>query len=105
MNVNTALHELPALPDPQPGDAPVYLWHTYAEVTAGEIVSEVRRSVYWDEQDGQPLEVSYEVRINGLPETAGFADITADRPDVLTALSAVSAKAAELLAQLQAGAA
>jgi hypothetical protein len=45
---------------------------TYAEVTSGSLVAEVLRFAYWDARDSHPLEVSYEVRINGgMPEDGG----------------------------------
>jgi hypothetical protein len=44
---------------------------TYAEVTSGSIVAKVERFAYWAESDGRPLELSYEVRIDGMPEDHG----------------------------------
>lgn len=90
-------HELPALPTPKPGDDPLFLWDVYAEIRAGELTSVVKRFAYWDQQDNRPLEVGYEAYIDGLPDTAGVADIVATHPSVFADLAAVSAKAAELL--------
>ncbi|ORV85555.1 hypothetical protein AWC11_01645 [Mycobacterium interjectum] len=89
--------ELPPLPTPKPGDDPLFLWDTVAEIRAAEIVSVVRRFAYWDEKDDLPLEVGYEAYIDGLPDTAGAADVVATHPGVLADLAAVSAQASELL--------
>lgn len=67
-------------------------------VTAGTITTEIVRCTYWDPADGRTgVEVTYEVRIDGLPSTAGLANIIADNPDTLTDLALVSASAAVLL--------
>ncbi|CAM2885341.1 hypothetical protein BST27_08220 [Mycobacterium intermedium] len=89
--------ELPPLPTPQPGDDPIFVLDTCAEVRAGEIVSLVRRFAYWDERDRRPLEVGFEAYIDGLPDTAGVADVLATHPGIFDDLAAVSAKTAELL--------
>lgn len=97
MNVDVTIHELPALPSPKPGDSPVFEWDIYAEVRCGEIHSVVKRGSYWDERDARPLEAWFEAYIDGLPDSAGVADVVATHPDVFEGLSAVAAKAAELL--------
>ncbi|BDB45394.1 MULTISPECIES: hypothetical protein [Mycobacterium] len=89
--------ELPTLPTPTSGDNPIFLWDTYAEVSAEEITAVVRRFAYWDEKDNKPMEVGFEAYIDGLPDTCGVADVVATHPDVFSDLAAVSANVATLL--------
>ncbi|AYE93448.1 hypothetical protein C0J29_00075 [Mycobacterium paragordonae] len=89
--------DLPPVPAPKPGDDPVFRWDTYAEVRVAELVAVVRRFAYWDERDDRALEVGFEAYIEGLPDTAGVADVVATHPDVLSDLGGISYKAAELL--------
>lgn len=96
-NLQVEKFELPPLPTPKRGDDPLFIWDTYAEVRAGQILSVVKRFAYWDEKDNRPLEVGFEAYIDGLPDTAGVADVVATHPDAFMELAAVSAKAAELL--------
>jgi hypothetical protein len=93
--------ELPSLPMPKSGDDPIFVWDTVAEIRAGEIFSAVRRFAYWGERDDRPIEYAFEAFIEGLPETCGVADVVATHPGVLADLAAVSAKAAELLAEFR----
>lgn len=102
IDIKVVRHELPPIPVPKPGDYPIFQWDSAAEIRAGEIVSAVRRFAYWDERDNQPLEVGYETFVDGLPDTGGVADVVATHPDVLADLAAVSAKAAEVLREMQA---
>jgi hypothetical protein len=45
---------------------------TYAEVTSGNITAEVLRFAHWDDRDGTTdAELTYEVRINRMPEDGG----------------------------------
>jgi hypothetical protein len=72
-----SLKVVPPVPEPGPTD----FWepHTYAVVTLGKITAEVRRIAYRDPREGQAaVEITHEVRIEGLPETGGFSDIFAD---------------------------
>lgn len=89
--------ELPSLPAPRPGDAPIMEWDEVAELRVGHLISAVRRFTYWDEKDNKPLEVGFEAYIDGLPENCGIADIVATHPDVFADLAVMSAKVAELL--------
>jgi hypothetical protein len=93
--------DLPPLPTPHVGDAPVFRWDTVAEIRAAEITAAICRFAYWDERDGKPLEIGYEAHIDGLPETGGVADVVATHPGVLADLAAVSSKAAELLQEFR----
>lgn len=94
--------DLPPLPAPQPGSDPLFLWDTVAEIRgAGEIYSVIRRFAYWDEKDNRPLEVGFEAYIEGLPDTAGVADVVSTHPGIFADLAAVSAKASELLQECQ----
>jgi hypothetical protein len=71
---------------------------TYAEVVAGSIKAEVLRFVYWDDRDGTPPEVLFEVRINGMPEDGcGASELYATEPSHLLDLAAVCGAAAILL--------
>jgi len=91
--------DLPPLPAPKPGDNPIFVWDTYAEVRVAELVAVVRRFAYWDERDGRPIEVGYEAFVEGLPDTGGVADVVATNSDVLADLGGIAFKAAELLAE------
>jgi hypothetical protein len=93
----------PRLPDPQPGDEPIFRWDKVAHIRAGEIVSEVHRVAYWNEADRKPLEVGFEVKIDGMPETGGMANIVADKPNMLLDLAAVATTAAQILGECNAG--
>ncbi|MGD1253959.1 hypothetical protein ACKUT9_06900 [Mycobacterium seoulense] len=71
---------------------------TYAIVRCGELYAEVERFAYWEESYGNaPVEVSFEVRIYGLPEHGGCCDVSANDADGLLDLTQVSFYAAMLL--------
>lgn len=85
-------------PVPVPRGELIDLWSTYATVSAGDISADVERFVLWDPLDGEPeAAVLFEVRINGLPETCGTADIVAAQPETLCDLASVCIHAVQLL--------
>jgi hypothetical protein len=92
---------LPPVPEPSPGDDPIFEWATYAEVRVNEISGAVKRFAYWDEHDDKPIEVGFEAHIDGLPETGGVGDVVATHPGVFEDLAAVCNKLAELLRECQ----
>ncbi|MDT5096402.1 MAG: hypothetical protein QOC76_139 [Mycobacterium sp.] len=91
--------ELPAIPDMDHG--PVDRIDTYAVVTSGHIRGEVERFCYWHPKDENPLDVVFEVRIWGLPEHFGTADVAVSHPSSLHAVAAVCAQLAALLEEAQ----
>lgn len=77
-DISVNQRELPDLPPT--GRGLVDQWDVYATVAAGDLRAEVARFAYWHPNDGLPLETTFEVRINGLPETGGTADIRRVHP-------------------------
>jgi hypothetical protein len=86
-----------------PADEPMWARsETYAEVTSGSIKAEVLRFAYWDEIDGRPLDLSYEVRINGMPDDhGGTCELYATESTHLLDLAAVCGAAAMLLDEVR----
>jgi hypothetical protein len=82
-----------------PADETVWGAHdTYAEVTCGSLVAEVLRFVFWEDSDRRPVEVSFEVRINGMPDNGGgYCELYATEPAPLLDLASVCGAAAMLL--------
>lgn len=100
------IHRMNLPPIPTPNGTLIEDWSTYATVTAGDITADIERFTYWHPSDGgEAAEVVFEVRINGLPEHAGTADILAAQPATLSDLATVCIHAALLLneARQQAG--
>ena len=89
------------LPPVQIPDDEETMWgrhDTYAVVTAGSLVAEVLRFCYWDDRDGRQVELSYEVRINGMPDDGGgLSELFATEAVPLLDLAAVCGAAAMLL--------
>jgi hypothetical protein len=89
-------------PVPVPTGEPISLRSTYARVAAGYITADVERFAYWHPNENQPEpEVTFEVRISGLPDHCGTADVAADRPETLCDLATVCIQAAQLLNEAQ----
>jgi hypothetical protein len=95
--------QLPAVPTTENGSV-VSVHHLYAEVTSGGITAEVERFSYWDPHDGRPdVEVTFEVRINGMPDdNGGTCELYATTTEPLQDLAAVCGQAAQLLAEANA---
>ena len=74
-------------PVPDIGHRLVDEWADYAVITAGEIEAKVQRWCYWDPRDRAPMEVRSDAFANGLPETAGCADLVAQQPEKRFTLS------------------
>lgn len=87
--------ELP--PIPNIGTGVVDMIDPYAVVTCGDIVGKVERYCYWHPNDAHPLDVVFEVLINGLPDTCGTAQVLSSQPDALRQLAAVCGQLAILL--------
>lgn len=86
-----------------PADETVWGRHdTYAEVSAGSLTAEVLRFSYWEGSDGRPLELSYEVRIDGMPDNSGgTCELYGTEPAHLLDLAAVCGATAMLLDEAQ----
>ncbi|WP_137147540.1 hypothetical protein [Mycolicibacterium sp. CR10] len=88
-------------PVPAPGATKFFETDAYAIVTVGKITAEVLRLSYWDPRDGaDSVDIEYEVRINGLPDAGGLADISVYASGTLTELAAVCITAEVLLAEV-----
>ena len=104
------IHRMNLPPVPVPSGELIDAWSTYAVVSAGDITAgssgvtfvtgDVERVVSWDPRDNEPEPaVLFEVRINGLPETCGTADIVSNQPTPLCDLACVCIQAAQLLVE------
>jgi hypothetical protein len=78
-------------------------YDTYAEVSSGSLTAEVLRFAYWDDRGGRPdPEVSYEVRIDGMPDNnGGTCELYATEPAHPLDLAAVCGAAAMLLDEVR----
>jgi hypothetical protein len=91
----------PAVPTTENGTV-VSVHYIYAEVTCAGITAEVERFSYWEPSDNRrDVEVTFEVRINGLPDHCGTCDVYAEDAETLRALTAVAARAALLLDEVR----
>ena len=72
---------------------------TYAEVSSGSLTAEVLRFAYWNDRAGCPdPELTYEVRIDGMPDNqGGTCELYATEAAPLLDLAAVCGAAAMLL--------
>jgi hypothetical protein len=82
-----------------PADETVWGRHdTYAEVICGSLVAEVLRFVFWEDGASRPIEVSFEVRINGMPDNGGgYCELYATEAAPLLDVAAACGAAAMLL--------
>jgi hypothetical protein len=97
------IHRMNLPPVLVPSGELIDAWSTYATVSAGDITADVERVVSWDPRDNEPEPaVLFEVRINGLPETCGTADIVSNQPTPLCDLACVCIQAAQLLVEAKA---
>jgi hypothetical protein len=89
-------------PVPVHEGVPIADWHTAATASAGKVDGEVLRFDYYDPFDGRDyVETTFEVRIDGLPDHFGMADVMAENPEVLEDLSAVCTATATILREIQ----
>jgi hypothetical protein len=89
-----------------PADETMWGVHdTYAEVTCGSLTAEVLRFAYWSDRAGCPdPELTYEVRIDGMPDNqGGTCELYATTPAPLLDLAAVCGAAAMLLDEARQG--
>ena len=79
-------------------------WHTAGTASAGKVQGEVLRFDYFDPTDGRDyVESTFEVRIDGLPDSFGMSDVMAEHPEVLEDLSAVCITTATILREVTNG--
>jgi hypothetical protein len=78
---------------------------TYAEVSSGSLTAEVLRFAYWNDRAGCPdPELTYEVRIDGMPDNqGGTCELYATEAAHLLDLAAVCGAAAMLLDEARQG--